>query len=238
MALSSKTSGLSGRGATERPRKLILFDLDGTLVDGQHAIYATFAATFPQFGYEAPSRADVRSIIGRSLPKAIVDLLGEDAPVMPMTEAYKQHFTAMRSSPGYSEALYDNVDAVLRRLAFRDDLVLGTATGKALRGIHWMIEAHGWQGFFKTLQAADTAASKPSPEMVFNACRETGIAPEHTLVFGDTIYDIEMAVTAGAKAIGVSWGYGAPAALLAAGASRIINSFDDVENVINSEIAL
>ncbi len=41
----------------------------------------------------------------RSLPQAIGDLLGEDAPVMPMTEAYKQHFHAMRSDDGYTEAL-------------------------------------------------------------------------------------------------------------------------------------
>ncbi len=35
------------------PRTLVLFDLDGTLVDGQHSIYATFAAIFPRFGYTA-----------------------------------------------------------------------------------------------------------------------------------------------------------------------------------------
>jgi len=214
------------------PRTLILFDLDGTLVDGQHSVYATFAAIFPRFGYPPPTRADVRSIIGRSLPQAIGDLLGEDAPVMPMTEAYKAHFHAMRSVDGYSEALYDDVDLVIRRLAARDDLLLGTATGKALRGVEWMIDKHGWQGFFATLQAADTAASKPSPEMVLNACRETGMDPEDTIVFGDSIFDMQMAATAGAAGIGVSWGYGAPEALLKAGASRIIHRFLDVEEAI------
>jgi phosphoglycolate phosphatase len=217
-------------------RKLILFDLDGTLVDGQHSIYATFAATFPQFGYAAPSRSDVRGIIGRSLPKAIADLLGEDAPIMAMTEAYKEHFHLMRSAPGYSEALYDDVDATIRRLSVRDDIVLGTATGKALRGIHWLIDEHGWQGFFKTLQAADTAASKPSPEMLFNACRETGISPSNTIVFGDSIYDMQMAVSGGGTGIGVSWGYAEPETLLKAGAQQIIHRFTDVELVIDAAL--
>jgi len=215
------------------PRTLILFDLDGTLVDGQHAVYATFAAIFPRFGYPAPRRAEVRSIIGRSLPQAIGDLLGEDAPALPMAEAYKAHFHKMRLAEGYHEALYDDVDAVIRRLAGRADLLLGTATGKALRGINWMIEQHGWQGFFATLQAADTAASKPSPEMVLNACRETGVAPSDVIVFGDSIYDMQMARSAGATAIGVSWGYGAPSDLLEAGASRIIDRFIDVEAAID-----
>ncbi len=214
------------------PRTLVLFDLDGTLVDGQHSIYATFAAIFPRFGYQPPTRADVRTVIGRSLPQAIGDLLGEDAPVMPMTEAYKQHFHAMRSDDGYTEALYDDVDEVVRRLAARDDILLGTATGKALRGIRWLIDRNGWHGFFATLQGADTAASKPSPEMVLNACRETGVDPGDVLVFGDSIYDMQMAASAGASAIGVSWGYGDPDDLLVAGASRIIHRFRDVEQAI------
>jgi phosphoglycolate phosphatase len=215
-----------------RKRALVLFDLDGTLVDGQHSVQATFEAIFPKFGYPAPNRAAVRAIIGRSLPHAIADLLGDEAPVEAITEAYKTHFHAMRAGDAYTEALYDDVDDVMRRLAKRDNLVLGTATGKALRGIHWLIEQNGWQGFFATLQAADTAESKPSPEMVLNACRETGMDPGDVIVFGDSIFDMQMAVSAGATAIGVSYGYGDPDHLRQTGALRIIDGFAEVEGII------
>jgi phosphoglycolate phosphatase len=218
------------------PQKLILFDLDGTLVDGQHSIRATFDVIFPRFGYPKPSAEAVRVVVGRSLAYAIRDLLGETAPAEDMAEAYKAHFHVMRAQSGYTEALYPDVDTVIRRLAARDDIILGTATGKALRGINWLIDQNGWHGFFTTLQAADTAASKPAPDMVLNACRETGFAPADVIVFGDSIHDMEMAVTAGATAIGVSWGYGEPARLLACGASEIINSFNDVELVINAAL--
>ncbi|MGL4637696.1 MAG: HAD-IA family hydrolase [Beijerinckiaceae bacterium] len=213
-------------------RTLILFDLDGTLVDGQYSIRATFDAIFPQFGYAKPDAAAVRSVVGRSLSYAIADLLGPDAPADDMAEAYKLHFHAMRATEGYREELYPDVDATMRRLAKRNDLVLGTATGKALRGINWMIEKNSWHGFFTTLQASDTAASKPSPEMVQNACRETGIAPRYTIVFGDSIYDMQMAVSGGAHAVGVSYGYGEPEALVVAGAKKIIHGFNEVEAVV------
>jgi phosphoglycolate phosphatase len=216
------------------PKTLVLFDLDGTLVDGQHSICATFQAIFPRFGYEAPTAEDVRAIVGRSLVYAIGDLLGPDAPAESMAEAYKTHFHEMRAKPGYSEPVYDGVDGTLRRLAKRDDLVLGTATGKALRGIRWMIEKNGWEGIFSALQGADTAATKPAPDMVLNACRETGISPHNTIVFGDSVYDMQMARSAGAHAVGVSWGYGKPDTLLTSGAGRIINSFRDVEGAIDA----
>jgi phosphoglycolate phosphatase len=218
------------------PRKLILFDLDGTLVDGQHSIRATFDVIFPRYGYAKPSADAVRAVVGRSLAYAIRDLLGDKAPAEEMAEAYKAHFHVMRAEHGYTEALYPDVDAVMRRLAARQDIILGTATGKALRGINWLIEQNGWQGFFTTLQAADTAASKPAPDMVLNACRETGFAPSDVIVFGDSIHDMEMAVTAGATAVGVSWGYGEPAKLVACGASQIIHAFTDVERVIDSAL--
>jgi phosphoglycolate phosphatase len=221
---------------TSAAKKLVLFDLDGTLVDGQHSIRATFEQIFPAFGYEKPTAEAVRRIVGRSLPLAIADLLGPDAPSERMAEAYKAHFHAMRQAAHYVEEIYPGVDATLRRLGQRGDVVLGTATGKALRGINWLIERNDWYGLFSTLQGADTAASKPAPDMVLNACRETGILPADTLVIGDSIYDMQMAVSAGASAIGVSYGYGEPAELLETGARRIIHSFIEVEAMVDLHV--
>jgi phosphoglycolate phosphatase len=57
--------------------------------------------------------------------------------------------------------------------------------------------------------------------MVLAALGETGVDPRHAVMIGDSTYDMEMACSAGVKAIGVAWGYHAPALLRGAGAAHI-----------------
>jgi phosphoglycolate phosphatase len=85
---------------------------------------------------------------------------------------------------------------------------------------------------FTTLQCADTAPSKPDPGMVQNAMRDTGIAPADTVVIGDSIHDMQMTKAAGARAIGVAWGYHPPADLTAAGADLIVEDFAALDEAL------
>ena len=64
--------------------------------------------------------------------------------------------------------------------------------------------------------------------MLLAAMSETGASQETTVMIGDTVFDIEMAVNARIPAIGVSWGYHDPAELVSAGASEIVDRFGDV----------
>ena len=76
---------------------------------------------------------------------------------------------------------------------------------------------HGMFDLFVTLQTADRHPSKPHPSMLETAMAEAGALPADTVMIGDTVYDIEMALAAGCRAIGVAWGYHDPEELLAAG---------------------
>jgi phosphoglycolate phosphatase len=68
--------------------------------------------------------------------------------------------------------------------------------------------------------------------MVVAAMRAAGATPEHTVVVGDTVFDIAMARAAGASAIGVSWGYHTRDSLLAAGAP-VIDAFATLEPALD-----
>jgi len=70
--------------------------------------------------------------------------------------------------------------------------------------------------------------SKPDPDMVLKAMAETGMDAAATVVIGDTSFDMEMARSAGATAIGVAWGYHETAELAKAGAHAIIHQPADL----------
>jgi phosphoglycolate phosphatase len=206
--------------------KLILFDVDGTLMDSQHMICAAMDLAYRGQGLTCPPPEAVRAIIGLSLEKAMRQLAaGENHPIDGLVASYKEAFTTMRAAGTWKAPLYPGARDAIERLSRRDDVVLGVATGKSRRGVAAMVETHKLEGVFITIQTADTAPSKPHPGMVLDAMRETGIAPEDTVVIGDTVFDMQMARSAGASALGVAWGYHAVTDLHAAGASSVIDDF-------------
>lgn len=218
--------------------KLVIFDCDGTLVDSQNAIFASMAHAFESHGLEQPSRHRVLSIVGLSLPQAIQVLLPDHK--MPFVHAvsasYKGAFQKLRTEPSHREPLFSGAGVTLKRLAARDDVVLGIATGKSQRGVDLLLEREGWQSYFATIQTADNAPSKPDPGMILQAMAEVGADPAATVMIGDTTYDIEMARAAGVTALGVAWGYHPVADLKRAGAHRIVVDFAELHAAIEAGI--
>jgi phosphoglycolate phosphatase len=200
--------------------QLVIFDVDGTLVDSQADIVASMAAAFSAIGLPAPDRARVLSIVGLSLPQAMAELAPEAGPQEhgQMTEAYKAEYMRLRAAAGSdkSSPLYPGARRVLEDLHGKEDILLGIATGKSQRGLEALIDGHGLRSMFLTRQCADHHPSKPHPSMILQAMAETGVPADRTVMIGDTSFDMEMARAAGVHALGVSWGYHAPEHLSAA----------------------
>ncbi|KQT84275.1 HAD-IA family hydrolase [Methylobacterium sp. Leaf466] len=203
--------------------RLVVFDVDGTLVDSQHLIVAAQGVAFAEHGLACPERREALSVVGLSLPQAFRRLVGEDGPIEGLSESYKRAFNALRLDPDYEEPLFPGMGDLLAKLHARNDLRLGIATGKSRRGVEHLIAANGWEGWFATTQTADDAPSKPDPAMLRQAMDEAGAVPSATMMIGDTTYDMAMAVSAGAAAIGVAWGYHSPGALFGAGAVTVVD---------------
>ncbi len=213
--------------------ELVVFDVDGTLIDSQHLIVAAMEAAFRGHGLEAPERGEILGIVGLSLVQAVAvlrpDLPGDE--IEALAEGYRQEFVAQRAKGG-AEAqapLYPGARAALDRLAADPRVRLGVATGKARRGLDHVIESHGLGGLFETLQTADEHPSKPHPSMLETALLETGLPAGRAVMIGDTEFDMAMGKAAGFATIGVAWGYHPRLRLEAAGADIVIDSFDALD---------
>ncbi|WP_281995978.1 HAD-IA family hydrolase [Ruegeria faecimaris] len=217
-----------------RPLRLVLFDVDGTLVDSQGSIIAAMTASFDALSLPVPDRAGILSIVGLSLPQAMAQLVPECSAVdqARLVEGYKQAYHAHRLEQGMaSSPLYPGAREVIEALHAIPEMLLGVATGKSQRGLDALIEGHGLQGYFVTRQVADHHPSKPHPSMIDTARAETCVDAVDTVMIGDTRFDMDMAAAAGVTGIGVTWGYHERPALAAA--SRIIETFDQLPGALD-----
>lgn len=215
--------------------RLAVFDCDGTLSDGQAAICAAMAEAFAEAGLAAPDPHKVRRIVGLSLPGAIARLAPGETPEAQerVVQAYRRAFFHARERGLVHEPLFVGMADLLRRL-HGSGWALGVATGKSDRGLTGCLTQHGVFDLFATLQTADRHPSKPHPAMLETAMAEAGAAPADTVMIGDTVYDIEMGLAAGARAFGVAWGYHDPAELLSAGAEAVAETPEHLGEMLDA----
>ena len=211
------------------PKRLAIFDCDGTLVDSGGNIHAALADSFADFGIAVPTLEATRKIIGLSLVEAIAALTPDvDRQAHgEIAERYKLHFQRARAEGRVEEPLFDGIPELLDSLE-ADGWLLAVATGKSDRGLAVCLDCHGYAQRFMSLQTADRHPSKPHPSMVHQAMTDAGASAETTVVIGDTAFDMGMAVAAGATGIGAGWGYHEPHEMIDAGAIAVAHQPLDV----------
>ena len=204
--------------------RLAVFDCDGTLVDSQVNIIRAMRESFARVGVPAPDDHAIRHVVGLSLFETMATLLPDaDAALhAALAEEYRGAYHRLRAAGTLAvEPLYPGVRETL--VALEDDgWALGVATGKSDRGLTLILAHHDLTHHFVTLQTADRHPSKPHPAMLELAMAQAGATPAQTVMIGDTAYDMAMGVAAGARAIGVDWGYHDAATLRAAGAEVVV----------------
>ena len=207
-------------------RTLILFDVDGTLIDSQAHILKAMEAAFAATTLTLPSQEDILKIVGLSLFEAFSQLCPDasDAERLTLIDSFKNRFSILRQTIAPSP-LYPGALTCLDHLQVMESYVLGIATGKSRRGLDYVLANPDLVGRFATEQVADDHPSKPNPAMVLQAMVET--TASRGVMIGDTSFDMEMGRAAGLKTIGVSWGYHS-ASVVGKYADRVIDHFDQL----------
>ena len=210
---------------------LLVFDWDGTLVDSAQAIVEALQAACADLGLAPPTDERARHIIGLGLKDALRYAVPHVAETdyRRLVERYRVHFLARDDSmalfPGVIEGLED-----LQRAGF----LLAIATGKSRRGLERALDQMGVRRFFVASRCADEGYSKPHPGMLQAVMEELVMAPNETLMIGDTTHDLEMAFNAGVRAVGVSYGAHPKPQLLAAKPLACLDSAADLFAWLNA----
>lgn len=182
---------------------LIAFDWDGTLFDSTAIITRCIQEAVRDVGGAVPTKEAASYVIGMALMQA----LAHAAPDVPpekypeLGARYRYHY--MQHQDDIS--LFDGVLPMLAELKARNH-TLTVATGKSRRGLDEVLHTQALKGVFAGSRTADETAGKPHPRMLVELMREFGVAPERTLMIGDTTHDLQMALNAGCASVGVSYG--------------------------------
>ncbi|WP_252271542.1 HAD-IA family hydrolase [Pseudomonas subflava] len=216
--------------------QLLIFDWDGTLVDSIGRIVESMHRAAEACGLPQLSDEAIKGIIGLGLPEAIQTLYPElrETPLIERFRiGYGEHYMTLESEPS---AFFPGVEESLA--AFREQgYRLAVATGKSRRGLHRVLEGHGWLDYFDVTRCADETASKPDPLMLREIMGQCAVAPERALMVGDSVFDLMMAKNADVDSVAVGFGAQPLDGLRLHGPRLAINEFSELRAWLEGRVS-
>jgi len=190
------------------PTKLLIFDLDGTLIDSSADISKALNYAFQPYGTPEVGLAETIALIGEGLTRLIGKVIEEKAPGLDQSLVLKRFLEYYTRHLADNTRPYPGVERVLEGLSRYGKAVvsnkLEALTIKVLEAVHLL-------SYFEYIVGADTAAEKkPSPLPILTVLAHFEVRPDEALLIGDSIYDIEAGFAAGVRTVAAMYGYGDP----------------------------
>ncbi len=183
--------------------ELLVFDWDGTLFDSTAIIARCIQLAVRDVGGDEPSFEQASHVIGLGLLHALrlaaPDVKPDEYPELARRYGhhYDLHADDLSLFPGTLEMLTD-----LKTKGYR----LAIATGKSRKGLDHILGRLPVEGLFVASRTADQTQGKPDPTMLLELMEECRVTASHTVMVGDTSHDLQMALNAGCRSVGVSYG--------------------------------
>ena len=212
-------------------KKLVFFDLDGTLTDSGPGIMNSAAYAFERMGYPVPPSAVLRTFVGPPLHESF---LRNGIPAE-MTEKAVAVFRERYMPIGkFENTPYEGIRTFLeslKSLGFH----LMIATSKPEEIAIEVLEHFDLAKYFDKVCGGSMDLSRTSKEAVIAYLLEENGRDAQMVMVGDTKFDIIGAKKHGIPAIGVSWGYGDVGEMEQAGAAAIAKTPEDLLEILKSE---
>lgn len=214
-----------------RPYDIVLWDLDGTIMDSAEGIYLSFEHTFAEMGLVAPDRSELRRFLGPHLLYTFGELLGfTPENTRRAIDIYREQYHAVGAFAGEPyPGVVDLVDEVRRA-----GVTTALATSKALTASRLVTQHFDLDRLFDIYGCAtddDERKTKADVlEFVLNELDDRGLSSDRIVLVGDRIHDVEGAQEFGMDCVLVEWGYGSPEEF--ATATESVATVDDLRQFL------
>jgi phosphoglycolate phosphatase len=198
---------------------LVLFDLDGTLIDSAPGIFATLAHAFAEVGAELPPHDVLRGWIGPPFRQTFPTVLGEDSALI---ETAIEHYRLRFEAAGWREhTVYPGIAALVGALAHAA-VPLAIVTTKPQHQAERILAHLPFGSAFARVYGADIASQHcAKAAMIGQALADFGVDARDATMVGDRHFDMAGARANDVRALGVAWGFGSREELESAGAECI-----------------
>ncbi|MBE6021625.1 MAG: HAD family hydrolase [Cellulosilyticum sp.] len=215
--------------------KLVIFDLDGTLLNSIADLGNACNVALKQFGYPLHDEAAYKKFVGngiyklveRSLPKEVKD----EANVLKVKEAfdvyYKEH--SLDQTRPYSGIL-ELLDCLKAQ-----GIICSVVTNKAHNYAVELVKQFFGENIDLILGQREGIPTKPHPYGVLEMMEHYKVTPNQCLYIGDSNVDIQTAQAAGVASVGVLWGFRDEEELRSEGATYLVKDVKELENLILSQ---
>ena len=186
--------------------RVLVFDLDGTLIDSERDLANSVNATLRHMGRAQLPHEQIASYVGRGAPRLIEQALGPGAKAEECQEGL-EHFLAY-----YREHMLDHTvtyPGVREALAALEGVAMAILTNKPVRFSQRIIDGLGLARYFRFIYGGNSfETKKPDPAGMLTLLRDFQAEAKQAMLVGDSEVDVQTARNAGTWACGVTYGLG------------------------------
>ena len=216
-------------------RRVILFDLDGTLTDPKEGITKCVQYALKHFGIIENDLDKLEEFIGPPLKEQFMKYCGfDDKRGTECVEKYRERFNDIGI---FENILYDGIEKLLKRLKEKG-IILAVASSKPTVYVDRILRHFGIIGYFDVVMGSELDGRRTNKaDVVRETLYSLNIEDNDTVVMiGDRSHDIIGAKENGICSIGVSYGYGSRSELERSGADYIVDSIVGLSKVLGIEM--